>query len=215
VAIDFTSIFDSDGELSLEVDEDVSDVLLWERKLSLWAFALTSHIQCKSLFGTGGVAESGARIVIWTLRLESHAASDLSVWPDLALKRLDGENLILEEHGVIINCLSDALVLSSKSGDSLLAISLLLEMQLILIIGVIAVKTVLTVIEVLRLQNLPLLSLFLSKLLVESALLLVLLLVSCKGSPGEFDRDLGLVHDGVVLVRVQGDRSGVHVNVGL
>ena len=146
-------------------------------------FTLTSHVQCKSFFRTGGIAEGSARIVIGALRFESHAASDLSVWPDLSLKRFNGENLILEEHGVVINSLSDALVFSSKGGDSLLSISLLFEMKFILIVGVIAVKTVLNVVDVLRLKNLSLLSFFLDQLLVESILLLVLLFVSCKSSP--------------------------------
>ena len=30
VAVDFTSVFDSNGELSFEVDENISDVLFWE-----------------------------------------------------------------------------------------------------------------------------------------------------------------------------------------
>jgi len=77
--------------------------------------------------------------VIWTLRFKSNAASDFSVWPDLSLEWLNGENLILEEHWVIFDSLSDSLVLSGKGGDSFFLSSFVLLSELIFIIGVIGI----------------------------------------------------------------------------
>jgi hypothetical protein len=48
VAINLTCVFNADSELSLVIDEDVTNVLFWKRKLSLWAFTLSSHVQSKS-----------------------------------------------------------------------------------------------------------------------------------------------------------------------
>ena len=129
MAIDFTSVFNSDGKLFLEVDENVSNVLLRERKLSLWALSLACHVQGQSLFRASGVAESCARIVVGTLRLEGHAARDLCVWPYLALEWFDGEDLILEEHWVIVHSFADALILSLESRNGLLLGPLSLELQ--------------------------------------------------------------------------------------
>lgn len=65
------------------------------------------------------------------------------------------------------------------------------------------------------LKHLSLFCLLLAQLHVESGLLLVLLFVRGKGSPREFDWHLTLVHNRVVLVRVESNARGVHVNVGL
>lgn len=72
--------------------------------------------------------------MVWTLRFESNAASDFSVWPDLSLKWLDGEDFILEEHWVIFDGLSDSLILSGKGGDSLFFSSFILLLELVSII---------------------------------------------------------------------------------
>jgi len=130
VAVDLTCVFNSNSEFSHVVDEDITNVLFWKRELSLWTFTLSSHVQSKSFFRASCVAERGARVVVWTLRFESDAACDLSVWPDLSLKWLDGENLILEEHWVILDGLSDSLVLSGKGGNGLLLSSLVLLFEL-------------------------------------------------------------------------------------
>jgi hypothetical protein len=134
VAIDLACVFNSNSEFSHVVDEDITDVLFWKRELSLWAFTLSSHVQSESFFRASGVAERGAGVVVWTLRFESDAAGDLSVWPDLSLKWLDGENLILKEHWVIFDSLSDSLILSGKGGDSLFFSSFVLLLELVSII---------------------------------------------------------------------------------
>ena len=66
--------------------------------------------------------------MVWTLELEGYAASNLDIWPDFALNGLDGENLILEEHWIVLNCLANTLVLLLESSNSLLLILLLLEL---------------------------------------------------------------------------------------
>jgi len=103
VAVDLTSVLDADGKLFLEVNEDVTDILLWKGKLGLWTFTLTCHVQSESLLGAGGVAKGSARVVVWTLWLESHAAGDFGVWPNLSLKGLDGEDFVLEEHWIVFD----------------------------------------------------------------------------------------------------------------
>lgn len=154
MAVNLSGVLNTDSEFFLEVHEDVADVLLWKRELSLRTLALAGHVQGKPLLRAGGVAESGARVVVWALRLEGHAAGDLSVWPDLALEGLDGENLILEEHWVVLNCLSDTLVLPLECGDSLLLSTLLLGLQFGLIVRVITVETVFsTLVLILTLEH--------------------------------------------------------------
>lgn len=95
---------------------------------------MTCHVQGESLLGAGRVAEGGAGVVIRALRLECHTAGDLCIRPDLALKGLDGEDLILEEHRVVLNCFANALVLSLQSGNRLLLGALPLELHLCLIV---------------------------------------------------------------------------------
>lgn len=129
MAIDLASVFNSDSEFFLEVDKDVSNILLRKRKLCLWTLALASHVEGQSFLRTRGVAESSTRVVIGTLRLECHTASYLSVWPNLSLEWLDGEDLVLEQHRVIIHSLADALVLSLKSSNCFLLSPLPLKLQ--------------------------------------------------------------------------------------
>ena len=50
--------------------------------------------------------------MVRTLRFKRYTTGNLSVGPDLALERLNGEDFILEEHEVLLNSFSDALVLS-------------------------------------------------------------------------------------------------------
>jgi len=139
VAIDLACVFDTYSEFSHVVDKDITNILFWKRELSLWAFTLSSHVQSKSFFGASGVAERGAWVVVWTLRFKGNAASDFSVWPDLSLEWLDGENLILEEHWVILDGLSDSLILSGKGGNSFFLSSLVLLLEFSRIIWVIGV----------------------------------------------------------------------------
>jgi hypothetical protein len=120
MAVDFTGVLDADGELFLEVDKDVSNVLLGKGELGLRTLTLPSHVESKSLLRASGVAESGARVVIWALRLEGHAASNFCVWPDLSLQRLDREDLVLEKHRIVLYSLADSLVLSLEGSDGLL-----------------------------------------------------------------------------------------------
>lgn len=78
--------------------------------------------------------------MIRTLRPEGDTAGDLGVGPDLTLKRLNCEDLILEQHWVVINSFPDALILPLERGDGLLLVSLSFELHFILIVGVITVK---------------------------------------------------------------------------
>jgi hypothetical protein len=177
---------------------------------------VASHVQSKSLFGASSVAESSATVVIRSLRPESDTASDLSVGPNFTLERFDGEDLILEQHWVIVNSLPDALILSLKGGNGLLLVPLSFELKFILVIRIITVKGLLIrTVEVLRLHNLSFLGLFLNQLLVKSRLLLILFFFSRKSAPRELNRYLRLVHDCVVLVTVQSDRRGIHMDVTL
>lgn len=216
MAVDLTGVLDADCELFLEVDKDVSNVLLGEGELGLRTFTLPSHVESKSFLRAGGVAESSARVVIRALRLEGHAASDLGVGPDFSLERLDREDLVLEQHRVVLYCLSDPLVLSLESCNSLLLCPLSFEPQLSLIIRVIAVQALFAaLILILALEHGSLFRLFLTQLHVEPCLFLVLLFLGGKGPPRELNRHLTLVDDGVVLMRVERDAGGIHVDVRL
>jgi hypothetical protein len=213
VAVDLACVFNTYSEFSLIVDEDITNVLFWKRKLSLWAFTLSSHVQCESFFRASGVAERGARVVIWTLWLEGDTAGDLSVWPDLSLKWLNCEDLILEKHWVIFDSFSDTLVLSGKSSDGLLLISLSLLHELVLIVGVIRVEAVLVFFNVTVLKESFFFSFLCAELRVKSALLLVFLFIGGESSPRKFDWNLRFVHDSVVLVRIKCDTCWIHVDV--
>ena len=228
MAVNLTCVLNADSKLYkmnqlntktylfLEVHEDVPDVLLWERKLGLWTLALASHVEGEPLLRARGVAEGRARVVVRPLRLEGHAARDLRVWPNLALEWLYCEDLVLEEHGIVIDGLSDALVLARESGNRFLTGPGPLELELCLVIGVIAVQALITaLVVILSLENGSLFVLLLSELLVQAGFLLVFLLLGSEGSPRELDRYLALVHDCVILVRVQSNACGIHVNVGL
>jgi hypothetical protein len=96
VTVDLSGVLDANCELFLEVDEDISDILLGEGELSLGTLTLSGHVESKSLLRASGVAEGSARVMIWALRLEGHAARDLSVWPNFSLQRLDREDFVLE-----------------------------------------------------------------------------------------------------------------------
>ena len=98
MAIYLTSVLYSYVELVLVVDEDITYVHLSDGELSLRSFTLTCHVEWESFLRAGDVAEGSARVVVGSLRFEGHTASDLSVRPNLALKRFYGENLILEKH---------------------------------------------------------------------------------------------------------------------
>jgi len=215
VAIDLTSVFNTNSEFSLIIDEDISNVLFWKRKLSLWSFTLSSHVQGKSFFWASGIAERCAWVVIWTLWLEGNTASDFSVWPDLSLKRLNCENLILEKHWIIFNCLSDSLVLSRQSSNGFFLSSLILLIELLIIVGVIRVETIVIIIYLTVLEKSFFFWFFLAELIIESILFLVFLFVCGESSPREFDWNLTLVHDGVVLVWIQSNTSWIHVNMAL
>jgi hypothetical protein len=115
MTIDLTSVLNTDIKFVLIVHEDVSNVHFSDGKLCLRATSLACHVQCKTLFRTGDVAEGCAGVVIGTLRAESHTARDLCVWPNLSLERLDREYFILEEHGILIYCFSNRLIFACQS----------------------------------------------------------------------------------------------------
>jgi hypothetical protein len=140
MAVNLTSIFNSNWEFSLEIDKNIANVLLRQRELSLRSFTLASHVKGESLFATSGVAEGGTTVMIRTLRSESNTAGYLSVRPDLSLKGLDGEDFILEEHWVIVNCFPDALVLSLKRSNGFFLVPFFFELNLILIVRVVTIK---------------------------------------------------------------------------
>lgn len=54
--------------------------------------------------------------MVGALWSEGHAAGDLGVGPNLSLEGFNGEDLILEEHGVVIDGLLDGLVFSCQGG---------------------------------------------------------------------------------------------------
>ena len=45
VAVNLSGVLNTDSEFFLEVHEDVADVLLWKRELSLRTLALAGHVQ--------------------------------------------------------------------------------------------------------------------------------------------------------------------------
>ena len=189
MAVDLASVLNADSKLFLEVDKDVSNVLLRAGELVLRALALSCHIEGQSLLGASRVAEGSARVVIRALRLEGHAASDLRVGPDLPLQRLDRENLVLEEHRIVFDGLADPLVLALECGDGLLLCPLSLEPQFGLVVGVVAVEALFpTLVLILVLEHGPLFGLFLAQLHVEARLLLILLLLLCAQTPLPFPR---------------------------
>ena len=85
MAIDFTSIFDTELERLLVSDENITDVHLSDRELGLRTLALSSEVQSQALLVASDIGKSRARVVIRALRLEGHAASDLGVGPDFPL----------------------------------------------------------------------------------------------------------------------------------
>jgi len=118
MAIDLTCVFDSNIELILIIYKDIANVHFSNRKLGLRTFTLACHIKRKSLFRTSYVTKGCARVVIRTLRLECHTASNLSIGPDLSLKRFNAKNLILEEHEIFFYSFPYRLVLSCQSSYS-------------------------------------------------------------------------------------------------
>lgn len=78
--------------------------------------------------------------MIWTLWSKCHGTGDLSIWPNLSLKRFNREYLILEMHRIIIYSLANALVLSLKCGDSFFSGALSLLLKLCLVVRIITVK---------------------------------------------------------------------------
>ena len=74
---------------------------------------------------------------LWT---EGHTAGHLGVGPDFALKRLNLEDFVLEEHLVLLDGLPDAHVLAAKSGHGALLSPLKLGLRLCSVVRVITVK---------------------------------------------------------------------------
>ena len=78
--------------------------------------------------------------MIGALRAESDTARHLSVGPDLALKRLNLENLVLEQHFVLLNSLSDAHILAVEGRNGALLAPLELGLGLGGVVGIVTVQ---------------------------------------------------------------------------
>ena len=101
MAVDLASIFDTELEGLLVRHEDVTDVHLGDGELGLGALALAGEVQRQALLVAGDIGEGRAGVVVGTLRTERDTAGHLRVRPNLALERLDLEDLVLEEHFVL------------------------------------------------------------------------------------------------------------------
>lgn len=139
VAVNLTGIFNTELKRLLIGHKNVTDVHLCDGELGLGTLTLASEVQGETLLVTGDISEGCARVMVWTLWTEGHAASHLCVGPDFSFERLNLEYLILEEHLVLLHSLSDAHVLAVKSGHSPLLSSLELSLRLSGVIGVITV----------------------------------------------------------------------------
>ena len=85
MAIDFTSIFDTEFKRLLVSDENITNVHLRDRELGLRTLALSSEVQSQALLVASDIGKSRARVMIRALGTESHTAGHLSVGPNLAL----------------------------------------------------------------------------------------------------------------------------------
>lgn len=114
--------------------------------------------------------------MVGTLWAESHTTGHLGVWPDFTFKRLNLENLVLEEHLVLLDSLSDAHVLAVEGSDSSLLASIKLGLGLSGVIGVVTVEVAVLVVVLASVDRLldffSLLLLFLAELQVEPLLFL-------------------------------------------
>ena len=91
---------------------------------------LTGQVQGQSLLVARHIGEGSARVVIGALGSERHTAGHLRVGPDLAFKRLNLEDFVLEEHLVLLDGFPDAHVLAAKGGDGTLFASVHFRLRL-------------------------------------------------------------------------------------
>ena len=219
MTVDFASIFDAQFKRFLVSDKDVADVHLCDRQLGLWAFALPCEIEGKSLLVAGHVGKGCARVMVGALWAEGHAAGHLSVGPNFSFEWLNLEDLVLEEHFIFFNCLSNGGVFPGQGRDCSLLFALLLGVELALVVGVVGVETLVLTLVFSLLDGLLnfffFLLLLLAQLQVESGLLCLFLGLSGKCPPRKLDWDSTFVDDLVVLVRVERDGRGIGVYVAL
>ena len=176
MAVNFAGIFDTELKRLLVGHENVANVHFGDGKLSLWALALTSEVKCKALLVASNVGKCRAGVVVWTLWAEGYTTGHLRVRPNLTLKGLNLENLVLEEHLVLLDGLSDAHVLAVEGSDSSLLASVLLGLGLGGVIGVVAIQVAILIVVLASVDSLldffSLLLLFLAELQVEPLLFL-------------------------------------------
>ncbi len=127
------------------------------------------------------------------------------------------EDLVLEEHLVLLDGLPDAHVLAVEGGHGALLAPLELGLGLGGVVGVVTVKVAIVVLVLTSVNGLlDLLTLFLlllRKLLVQQLLFLLLLYLGHECTPRELDGHGALVDDLKVLVREEGDGGRLGVDV--
>ena len=219
MAVDLTGIFDTELEGLLVCDKDVANVHLGDGELGLRTLTLASEIKSEALLATGHVGEGCARVVVGTLGAECHTAGHLGVRPDFAFERLYLEDLVLEEHLVLLNGLTDAQILAIERGYGALLAPLKLGLRLGGVIGVIAIQLAVFVVILAGIDGLldlvALLLLFLAELKVKPLLFLLFFHLGGEGPPGELNRHGTLVHNLVVLVAKERDGGGFGMDVAL
>jgi hypothetical protein len=107
----------------------------------LGSFTLAGKVESQSIGYASCVAEGCARVVVGALWAEGHAEGHFSVGPYLTFQGLNGKDLILEEHLVLVDSLLDAGVLASEGDEGSLLLAFSLCDQFGLIVGVIGVET--------------------------------------------------------------------------
>lgn len=217
MTVDFSCVLDTELERFLVSDKDVANIHLRDAKLGLGALALSRKVQRKTLLIASDVSEGSARVVVGALWAESDTTGHLRVGPDLALERLDLENLVLEEHLVFLNGFPDAHVLAVERGDGSLLASLHLLLGLCLVVGVVRVQVAIVVVVLAGVDSLfdfvAFFLLLLGQLEVKPLLLLLLFDLRHECTPRELNRDCTFVDDLEVLVTEERNAGRVRVDV--
>lgn len=129
------------------------------------------------------------------------------------------EDLVLEEHLVLVDGASDRHVLAVEGRDCSLLASLELGRLFGVVIRVVTIEVAIVFVVLASLNGLldfvALFLLLLGELLVKTLLFLLLLDLGGKGPPGELDRYRTLVHDLIVLMGEKRDGSWLGVDVAL
>ena len=215
--VDLAPVLDDDVRLVLFRDEDVSDVHFLGRQKGLRADPFASQVEGQPLVLATDVAVGEATVVECALRSEGDGDRHFGVRPDLALLRLNGKDIVLEQEHVIVDGFPDVLVLP---GQQELGLLLALQHQRLLVL-LFLVRVVLVLdLDLLSyyfigddlFKQHPLLGLFLLQLKPESVLLFLLLFLGLEGPPLEVDLYIALVKDLEGLLRLKADVGFVHLD---